>query len=351
MTDTCTPAAHPPAAHAPAAHAPAAARGRTGAGQPALAAAGGPTAGPAAYDGHAEDYLRLLTGRRAGHLADTIAHVRALLPDAHRVGAHHRDREPRAVAAAAPRPTGAVLVDLACGPGLVTAALIQDGWTVLGVDASSDCVRLARQRGLPAVLLADAADTGLPAGLADVVVSTYSHTDVESWPGLVNEAHRLLRPGGRLVYVGAHPAFVGPHARREPDPDWPARVAAGYYHRGDLLHAAPGWRPGALRARVGARHHTLAAFLAPVLAAGWRLDELHEDAADPPTLIALRATALPVWPSADGGPPRGPAPDPGAEEKPTPARAGTPGATTHRPGAGGPVLRGPWPDRDGAQRP
>ena len=219
------------------------------------------------YDGYAKEYTSLLLNQRASHLAETIGVVRALL--------------------AGRRESAGRLVDLACGPGLVTAALAEDGWRVTGVDASSELVRIAQGR-IDRVVHADAANTGLPAG-ADIVVSTYSHTDLTSWPGLVAEARRLLRPGGVLVYVGAHPAFVGPHIQRRDDPCWPARVAAGYYHDATLRHRAPGLSPGGVREHVGVRHLTVPALLKPVLVPGWRIDEVRENAADPPTLFGFRA--------------------------------------------------------------
>jgi SAM-dependent methyltransferase len=219
------------------------------------------------YDGYAKQYTALLLTRRAAHLAETIGLVRALLAGA-------RDSAGR-------------LVDLACGPGLVSAALAEDGWRVTGVDASLELVRVAQER-LDRVLHADATNTELPAG-ADVVVSTYSHTDVVSWPDLVAEAHRLLRPGGALVYVGAHPAFIGPYIQRRDDPSWPARVAAGYYHDSTLRRRAPGLSPGGVGEQVGVRHLTVPALLEPVLVPGWRIDDVREDAADPPTLFGFRA--------------------------------------------------------------
>ena len=42
-------------------------------------------------------------------------------------------------------------IDLGCGPGRLTAALVRSGRVALGVDACRDAVRLARRRGAPAV--------------------------------------------------------------------------------------------------------------------------------------------------------------------------------------------------------
>lgn len=221
------------------------------------------------YDTFAAQYVQLMLGRRAHHLARTIEFVTDLLDDA--------DGPSR------------TLVDLACGPGLVSAVLAVAGWQVTGVDASAALLQDAELR-LTRTVHADAADCGLPDAQADVVLSTYSHTDVPSWPALVAEAHRLLRPGGSLVYVGAHPAFVGPHAeRRDDDRQWPMRVAAGHYHDPRLRYAGPGLTRGGLREHVGVRHLTLTAVLAPVLHGCWQVERIAEDLADPPTLLGFRA--------------------------------------------------------------
>jgi SAM-dependent methyltransferase len=227
-----------------------------------------------AYDGYAREYTKLLLGDRSEHLAETVALVRTLLAAG------------EAEEAGWPGPLNR-LVDLACGPGLVSAELAADGWNVTGVDASWELVGIARAR-LPRVLHADATATGLPPG-ADAVVSTYTHTDVAAWPALVAEARRLLRPGGVLVYVGAHPAFVGPHIRRTPGRRWTAHVAAGYYHDPSPRFHGPGLTRGGLREHVGVRHLTIPTLLEPVLASGWREVRLVEDPADPPTLLGFRA--------------------------------------------------------------
>lgn len=257
--------------------APGAGESSTAGGEPAAGgelSAATATALGTAYDGYAREYTRLLLGDRSDHLAETVALVRTLL-----AAGRAEDR-------GWPSPLNR-LVDLACGPGLVSAELAADGWTVTGVDASWELVGIARAR-LPRVLHADAAATGLPPG-ADAVVSTYTHTDVAAWPALVAEARRLLRPGGVLVYVGAHPAFVGPHIRRTPGRRWTAHVAAGYYHDPTQRFRGPGLTPGGVREHVGVRHLTIPTLLEPVLAGGWREVRLVEDPADPPTLLGFRA--------------------------------------------------------------
>jgi len=39
----------------------------------------------------------------------------------------------------------------------------------------------------------------------------FAHTDVDDFAAVVREVARVLSPGGRFVYVGTHPCFVGRH--------------------------------------------------------------------------------------------------------------------------------------------
>jgi hypothetical protein len=92
------------------------------------------------------------------------------------------------------------------------------------------------------------------------VFSTFTHTDVDDFAGLAAEARRLLRRGGRFVYVGNHPCFVGPvqeHTTALP-------VLHPGYRRGGRWDAAeaPGSTPDGWRTRLGSYVHLpLAEFL------------------------------------------------------------------------------------------
>ena len=231
----------------------------------------------ARYDPVAADYERIVTDLRATHHADVVALAVELV-----------GRPPLL-----PRPR---LVDLGCGPGVVSAAF-RPRWQVTGVDVSAGQLSLARAGGRVDVLVvADAVRVPLPDGCADAVLSTYTHTDVEDWPAVVAEAARLLSDGGVMAYVGPHPCFVGPHAEHR---NGSVVHHAGYYHApGRLRFAGPGLSPaesGGLRARVGVWHLTLAQLLAPFLATDlWRDCRLVENLDDPPTLLGVRAVRRPT---------------------------------------------------------
>ena len=179
------------------------------------------------------------------------------------------------------------LLDVGCGTGAHTAAFTEAGWSAVGVDVSEDQLRLARARGVD-VVRADAAE--LPFGDAsfDAAVSIFTHTDFDDFAGAVRETARVLRRGGRFVYLGIHPCFVGPHA---------------FVHGLDVPELHPGYRdtsfrrdaPGiwsdGVRARTGAWHLPLGLFLHCFLDAGLRLEHFEEPRGrDYPYIVALRAT-------------------------------------------------------------
>ncbi|MFC0106402.1 class I SAM-dependent methyltransferase [Kibdelosporangium aridum] len=102
---------------------------------------------------------------------------------------------------------GSTLVDFGCGrggPGMWLAA--QAGAGVIGVDSSKVAVADAASRqdlfpGLASArfVVADVADTGLPSGCADAVVSIDVLQLVPDPVAMVREITRVLKPGGRVV--------------------------------------------------------------------------------------------------------------------------------------------------------
>lgn len=105
-----------------------------------------------------------------------------------------------------PDVAGKDVVELGCGTAYVSAWLARRGARPVGVDVTPAQLETARvlqaEFGLEFPLVeADAAETGLPAASADLVVSEYGASiwvDPRRW---VPEAARLLRPGGDLVFL------------------------------------------------------------------------------------------------------------------------------------------------------
>jgi SAM-dependent methyltransferase len=180
-------------------------------------------------------------------------------------------------------------LDLGCGTGVGGAAVAELGWTVVGVDISSDLLDAARARGL-AVLLASADELPFEDFSFDAAVSFFTHTDIDEFAAAMREVARVLRPEAPFVYVGCHPAFVGPHSlfvRAEGVPEF----HPGYRPSRRYDESAPGvWNSDGVRVRVGALHLTLHDFFGAFTEAGLRIESFEElGDRDYPHVIALRA--------------------------------------------------------------
>lgn len=109
---------------------------------------------------------------------------------------------------------GLDIIDFGCGEGTNTRKLARAGARMTGIDLSSGMVANAQA--------AEAAD---PLGIAyhigsfssptpfkeksfDRVVSTLALMDGPDLPGAMQEAHRLLKPGGEIAFSVLHPCHV-----------------------------------------------------------------------------------------------------------------------------------------------
>lgn len=101
---------------------------------------------------------------------------------------------------------GKDVVELGCGTAYFSAWLTKRGARPIGVDITPAQLESARacmrETGITFPLIeADAAETGLPDASADLVISEYGASiwvDPYRW---IPEAARLLRPGGRLIFL------------------------------------------------------------------------------------------------------------------------------------------------------
>ena len=113
------------------------------------------------------------------------------------------------------------VLDLACGPGIVTAALAAAGTAVVAFDLTDEMLAMARRRcadaGLGRVAFERGEAESLPfaSGSFDGAVTRLSLHHFADPRAALAELRRTLRPGGRLVVgdivASADPATAGLH--------------------------------------------------------------------------------------------------------------------------------------------
>jgi ubiquinone/menaquinone biosynthesis C-methylase UbiE len=113
---------------------------------------------------------------------------------------------------------GGHLLDLCCGRGGIGLWFASaSGARLTGVDFSAAAIGEASRRAAAftpppraSFLVADAVDTGLPAGTVDAVVCIDSLQFVPGKAGVLREIARVLRPGGRVVVTTWERRGTGP---------------------------------------------------------------------------------------------------------------------------------------------
>lgn len=164
---------------------------------------------------------------------------------------------------------GARILDVATGPGYVAASAAEWGAHVVGVDFSETMVALARQLH-PSIefVEGDAEELTFPAASFDAVVMNFGLLHFARPERALAEAHRLLRPGGRIAFtvwakpeeavafgivlgaIQAHgdpnaPLPAGPPFFRFSDPDECARTLLGVGFVAPAIRTVPQvWRLG-----------------------------------------------------------------------------------------------------------
>lgn len=109
--------------------------------------------------------------------------------------------------------SGMCAIELGCGTGYVAAWMWRRGAKVTAIDVSARQLDTARRLALAHsadidFLEGNAEQTGLPDATFDFAISEYGAAiwcPPEIW---LREAWRLLRPGGRLVFLGNHPLAI-----------------------------------------------------------------------------------------------------------------------------------------------
>ena len=101
-------------------------------------------------------------------------------------------------------PPGRLTVDLGAGEGRVARALRQRGYTIIEVEGSTQLARANRGRG-GTVVNADVARLPLRDHAADLAIAFMSMQDVDDMPRAIEEAARIVTPGGHFAMAIVHP--------------------------------------------------------------------------------------------------------------------------------------------------
>lgn len=189
--------------------------------------------------------------------------------------------------------TGMRAIELGCGTAYVSAWMARRGATVTGIDNSAEQLRTARrlaeQHSVSLELLhGNAEEVPKPDESFDFAISEYGAAiwaDPDKW---IPEAHRLLRPGGTLVFLGNH-VFVG--LCSPPDGSFPItrRLERPYFgsHRLDWRDAVD--EPGGIEFTL-----TFSAWIRLFRETGFEIVDLAELQA-PADAIGMRSGVAAEW--------------------------------------------------------
>ena len=191
-----------------------------------------------------------------------------------------------------PAVAGARVLDIACGQGLATRAIIHAGAaSVVGVDSSREMIDIAASRTEPMAPISYVVDDAQRLSTCadesfDGVTCQLGLMDIPDLTATLESVRRVLSPGGWFVFVIGHPCFLAPEATTQPGAGGrPARLVNGYIDERF-------WRssnPHGVR-RAGHYHRPLANYLNSLTAIGFQLEAVDEPRASP-----LLAAEQPVY--------------------------------------------------------
>jgi len=179
---------------------------------------------------------------------------------------------------------GRRVLDAGCGSGYLARLLAAKGAEVVAVDHSPKLLEIARceETEEPLGVKYLEADLGRLSLLADaafdIIVSNVVLQDVVAFDRAFTEFHRVLRPGGRLLFSVTHPCFERPvpgmWIREPPDTErieeWRGLLLDRYYDRVALW-----WGPSGQPPMVGF-HRTLEDYATALGAAGFLIARMEE---------------------------------------------------------------------------
>lgn len=167
---------------------------------------------------------------------------------------------------------GRRVLEVGCGRGQRAVAFARRGATTIGIDVSSELVEaaldLCERQGVRVELRhGDLADLAFLRGdSVDVVFSAYSLGYVANLERVFRQTHRVLKPGGPLVFSLPHPAW---RLVDSAQPDQPPLVVRSYFDRSPQPHEREG-----IAATL--HQHTISDLVAGLVRSGYRIDTVLE---------------------------------------------------------------------------
>lgn len=168
---------------------------------------------------------------------------------------------------------GRMVIDIGCGDGRFCRLLSGRGAAVTGIDLTEALIERARALGREGetYLVSDAEDLdGVRDGGFDLAVSYIVLTDLLDYRRSIQEAYRVLRPGGRFVVCNIHPM------KSAKAPGWIKRGETKLFYPLDH-YADEGPREFTWWGRPFVNiHRTLSSYVSAFLNAGFTIEGLHE---------------------------------------------------------------------------
>lgn len=178
---------------------------------------------------------------------------------------------------------GQRILDLGCGEGSVTRALAGRGASVVGIDPAPRMIDHARSaEDTHPTGARYAVDDGcvlatVDTGSVDRVTAGLSLNNVPDLAAALDAVHRVLVPGGQLVFTVPHPCFEAPHATWTESADGVSRRVVGDYLDEGFWRSA---NPNGAR-RAGNQHRTLATWVGGLVGRGFVIEAAAEPAPSP----------------------------------------------------------------------
>jgi len=162
--------------------------------------------------------------------------------------------------------TGRRVLEVGCGPGVLTRWLVEHGAVVTAMDVSPEMVRMTRDRlGHRArILTADLADplTFAADGGTDLVVASLVLHYVADWSPVLAEFYRVLAADGAVVFSTHHPTM-----------DWQLHSREDYFA---VKQVTETWDSGGQSFDVTFWRRPLTAMARAIADAGFVIDRLVE---------------------------------------------------------------------------